>query len=225
MLSQAIGNLLPSAIGVALSPVPVIAVILMLGTPKARSNGTAFALGWVTGLVAVSVIVLIVVGGASNPNSDTATGVNWLDVFLGVLFLAMAARQWRGRPKKGEEATMPTWMASIDGFGSGKSGGLGVLLSGVNPKNLALTLAAAAGIAEAGLSGGQNAVAVAVFVVIGSLSVAGPVLFFLLAPARATQPLATIKEFMSDHNAVIMMVILLVLGLKLLGAGIGGLGR
>jgi hypothetical protein len=225
MLSQAIGNLLPSAIGVALSPVPIIAVILMLGTPKARSTGTAFALGWVTGLVAVSVIVLIVAGGASNPNSDTATGVNWLDVFLGVLFLAMAARQWRGRPKKGEEATMPRWMASIDGFGSGKSAGLGVLLSGVNPKNLALTLAAAAGIAQAGLSGGQNAVAVAVFVVIGSLSVAGPVLFFLLAPARAAAPLATIKEFMSDHNAVIMMVILLVLGLKLLGAGIGGLGR
>ena len=225
MLSQAIGSLLPSAIGVALSPVPIIAVILMLGTPKARSNGTVFALGWVAGLVAVSVIVLSVAGGASNPNSDTATGVNWLDVLLGVLFVAMAARQWRGRPKRGEEATMPKWMASIDGFGAGKAAGLGVLLSGVNPKNLALTLAAAAGIAQAGLSGGQNAVAVAVFVVIGSLSVAGPVLYFLLAPARAAALLATIKEFMSDHNAVIMMVILLVLGLKLLGAGIGGLGR
>jgi hypothetical protein len=31
---------LPSAVGVALSPVPIIAVILMLGTPRARSNGT-----------------------------------------------------------------------------------------------------------------------------------------------------------------------------------------
>src|SRR6202035_1113139 len=86
-------------------------------------------------------------------------------------------------------------------------------------------LAAAAGIAQAGLSGGLNAVAGAVFVVIGSLSVNGPVLYFMLAPARAAAPLASIKEFMSDHNAVIMMVILLVLGLKLLGAGIGGLGR
>ena len=50
VLSQAIGSLLPSAIGVALSPVPIIAVILMLGTPKARSNGTVFALGWVSRL-------------------------------------------------------------------------------------------------------------------------------------------------------------------------------
>ncbi len=50
---QAIGDLLPSAVGVALSPVPIIAVILMLGTPRARTTGSAFALGWVAGLVIV----------------------------------------------------------------------------------------------------------------------------------------------------------------------------
>ncbi len=46
-MGQAIGDLLPAAIGVAISPVPIIAIILMLGTPKARSNGPAFAAGWV----------------------------------------------------------------------------------------------------------------------------------------------------------------------------------
>jgi len=224
VLSQALGGLLPSAIGVALSPVPIIAVILILGTPKARSNGTVFALGWVLGLVVVSTVVLLTLEGASNPNSDTATGVNWFDVFVGGLFLAMAARQWRGRPRKGDEATMPKWMSSIDSFGAGKSGALGVLLSGVNPKNLALTAAASASIAQAGLSTGDNAIAVAVFVVIGSLSVVGPVLYYLVAPERAAASLAGVKEFMSQHNAVIMMVVLLILGLKLLGNGIGGLG-
>jgi len=224
VLSQAIGGLLPSAIGVALSPIPIIAVILILGTPKARSNGAIFALGWVLGLVAVSTIVLLVLGGASKPGSDTATGVKWFDVFIGAVFLIMAARQWRGRPRKGEEATMPKWMASIDRFGAGKSGALGVLLSGVNPKNLALTAAASASIAQAGLTGGQNAITVAVFVVVGSLSVAGPVIYYLVAPVRAGASLAGIKEFMSQHNAVIMMVVLLILGLKLLGSGIGGPG-
>ena len=48
-MGQAIGDLLPAAIGVAISPVPIIAIILMLGTPKARSNGPAFAAGWVLG--------------------------------------------------------------------------------------------------------------------------------------------------------------------------------
>lgn len=223
MLGEAIGDLLPSAVGVALSPVPIIAVILMLGTPKARSNGPAFAVGWVVGLVAVSVIVLVVASGADDPDSGSSTAVNWIKLALGALFFLMAAKQWRGRPKKGEDPAMPKWMQTIDTFTPGKSLGLGAALSGANPKNLALTLAAAASIAQAGLSTGESAIAVAVFVVLGSLTVAGPVLFYVFASAKAAAPLGTIKEFMSDHNAVIMMVVLLVLGAKLLGAGLAGI--
>jgi hypothetical protein len=48
-----IGDLLPSALAVALSPVPIIAVVLALGAPNARTAGPSFALGWITGLVAV----------------------------------------------------------------------------------------------------------------------------------------------------------------------------
>ena len=33
-MGQAIGDLLPSAIGVAISPIPIIAVILILATPE-----------------------------------------------------------------------------------------------------------------------------------------------------------------------------------------------
>ena len=221
-MGQAIGDLLPSAIGVALSPVPIIAVILMLGTPKARSNGPAFAIGWVIGLVAVSVIVLLLAGDADDTDSGASTAVNWIKLLIGVLFLLMAIKQWQGRPKEGQQAEMPKWMDAIDGFTAPKSVGLGILLSGVNPKNLALTLAAAASIAQAGLSGGESAIAVAVFVIIGSLTVAGPVLYYLLVPSSAGL-LGEIKQFMSAHNAVIMFVLLLVLGGKLLGNGIAGL--
>lgn len=224
MLSQAIGDLLPSAIGVALSPVPIIAVILMLGTPRARTNGPAFAVGWVIGLVVVSVIVLAIAGGADDATSTAATGVNWFQVLVGVVFLAMALRQWQARPRPGVEPEMPGWMAMIDSFAPPKAFGLGALLSGVNPKNLALTAAASAAIAQAGTSGSGSAVAVAVFVVIASTTVAGPVLFALAAPDRATAVLGSIKDFLADHNAVIMMVVLLVLGAKLLGQGLGALG-
>ena len=119
---------------------------------------------------------------------------------------------------------MPAWMASIDTFSVGKSLGLGALLSGLNPKNLALTAAAAASISQAGLGGTDSAIAVAVFVIIGSLTVAGPVVFYLVASKRAAGPLASIKDFMSVHNPAIMMILLLVLGVKLLGQGLGALG-
>lgn len=222
MLTQAIGDFLPAAVAVALSPIPIVAVIVMLSTPRARSNGPAFAVGWVAGLTAVSVVVLVVAGGADDPDSATATGVNWVLVGLGVLFLVMAARQWRKRPRKGETPEMPAWMSAVDTFTPVRSLGLGVVLSAVNPKNLALTAAAAASIAQAGLSSGDRAIAVAVFVVIGSITVAGSVLFYFVATDRAVRSLTVVKDFMADHNAVIMMVILVVLGAKLLGDGFAG---
>jgi threonine/homoserine/homoserine lactone efflux protein len=217
-------SVLPAAVGVALSPIPIVAVILMLGTPRARVTGPMFALGWVAGLVAVSVIVLVVFGGADDPNSTSADTTNWLQVGLGVLFFAMALRQWRKRPQPGEQPEFPKWMQAIDRFTGVRALVLGVGLSAINPKNLALTLAASAAIAQAGLSTGDDVLAVAIFVVISSVTVAGAVLLYLFGGSRAEKPLASMREFMARHNAVIMMVILLVLGAKLIGEGWAGLG-
>ena len=79
-----------------------------------------------------------------------------------LLFLVVAARKWSGRPGKGEEPEMPTWMSAIDSFTPRRSLLLGAALSAANPKNLVLTSAAAASIAQAGLSGGQDSIAIAI---------------------------------------------------------------
>ena len=221
-MGQAIGDLLPSAVGVAFSPIPIIAVILMLGTPKARTNGPAFAIGWVLGLIIVSTVIVLLAGDADDSDSGSSTAVDIIKLLFGALFLLLAVKQWKSRPKAGQEAEMPKWMATIDTFTAAKSFGLGALLSSVNPKNLALTFAAAAAIAQAGLSGGESAISIAVFVIIGSITVAGPVLYYLLAPNSAGL-LGEIKQFMSEHNAIIMFVLFIVLGAKLLGGGIAGL--
>ncbi len=36
MLSQAIGDYLPAAVAVALSPIPIVAIVLVLHSPRAR---------------------------------------------------------------------------------------------------------------------------------------------------------------------------------------------
>lgn len=223
MLSQVIGQFLPSAVGVAISPIPIIAVVLMLGTPKARSDGPAFAAGWIIGMLAVSAVVLLLTSSADT-SSSASDGVNWLKVAIGVLFLVLAKKQWNSRPKAGEEPEMPGWMRKVDELEPGKAFTLGAALSGLNPKNLALTAAAAATISQAGLDTADTVAAVLAFVVIASITVVGAVLFYLVAEDKAKAPLATIKEFMSEHNAVIMMVILVILGAKILGEGFGGLG-
>ena len=223
MLTQAIGALLPSAVAVALSPIPIVAVVIVLGTPRARTNGPAFATGWVLGLTLVSVLVVVVLSGAAQAKSTPSDAAYALQAALGLLLLYLAARKWRSRPGPDEEPELPKWLSSVESLTPPRALGLGVALSAANPKNLALTLAAAASIAQSDLGPGDEVLAIAVFVVLGSITVAGAVLIYLVDAERAARPLAAIQQFMLDQNTAIMMVILLVFGAKLLGDGVGGL--
>jgi hypothetical protein len=218
-MGNAIGETLPVAIAVAVSPVPIIAVILMLFTAKARTNSVAFLLGWLLGLIVVGSIVLLA-GDVASDDSGESTVSGVVKLVLGLLFLLLAVRNWRSRPKAGEEPEMPAWMAAIDEFGTGKSGGIGVLLSGLNPKNLALTAAGAATIAAAGLTSGEEISAFVVFVAIASVTVAAPVLVYLILGERVQGGLNSLKEWLIANNNTVMAVLLVVLGAKLLGDAI-----
>ena len=223
-MGPAIGDILPLAVGVAISPVPIIAIVLMLGTPRARSNGLAFALGWLVGLTIVGGALLALArGNSQEDDGGPETWVSIVKLALGVLFVLLAARTWRGRPRAGQEAVMPKWMQAIDTFTTGRSLVFGVLLSGVNPKNLALTIAAATTIAQTGISGGESAGALIVFILIGSLSILTPVFIYFALGTRAAVILDELKDWMAGHNAAIMTVLLLVLGTKVIGDAIGGL--
>jgi threonine/homoserine/homoserine lactone efflux protein len=222
-MSAVLLDLLTPAIGVALSPVPIIAVVLMLATPRARSNGLAFGIGWMVGIALVTTIGLATFSGTGGDAEGVTTLHSVVILLLGVLLLLAAVKQWRGRPGPGEEPNLPAWMATVDAFTAGRSFGMGALLAGVNPKNIALSVAAAATIAGGGLSGAEQAAVVVVFVVLGSITVAGPVAYYLVASERATGPLGRLKGFMGDHNAAIMTVILLIFGVKLLSDGLAGL--
>jgi threonine/homoserine/homoserine lactone efflux protein len=224
-VADAIGQVLSLGVGVSLSPVPIIAVVLMLGTPRARVNGPAFVLGWILGLTIVGVIVLVVAGGAcANDAGEPATWVDWVKLVLGVLLLLVAVRQWRRRPHAGEDAALPKWMQAIDQFTPGRSFGIAAALSGINPKNLLLTTGAAAAIAQAGLDTGEEAVSLAVFILVGTLGPAAPVVIYFALGARATKLLDGLKAWMGANNTAIMAVLCLVIGAKLIGDGISGLG-
>ena len=148
-MGQGISAVLTFAVGVAISPVPIIAVILMLFSARARVNGPVFLLGWVTALVVVSGVVYVVADQSdAATSSSTSDTIAWGKLVLGVLFLLLAARQWRGRPSPGAEPELPKWMAGIDALRPGKALAFGVLLAGVNPKNLILAVAAASGLAQ-----------------------------------------------------------------------------
>ena len=148
-MGQAVGDSLPLAIGVAISPVPIIAIILMLLSKRSGPNSASFLVGWIVG-VAVALSVVVAVAGTStlDTSSGPATGVSWIKVGLGVLLLLVGLRDWRKRPKGEEQPTLPRWLSSMESITPLKAGGLGVLLSAVNPKNLLLLIAGGIAIAQ-----------------------------------------------------------------------------
>ena len=218
-----IGDLLPAAMGIALSPIPIIAVVVVLGTPNAKKTGSLFALGWILGLTAVSVAAVMIFDGAEDEGTATSTAAALLKLAVGALFLFLAWKQWQKRPRGGDEPEMPTWMTSIESTTGSKALVLGAGLSGANPKNFALALVAAASVAETGIDETGTAIALAVFVLLGSVTVAGAVLFHLVAPEQAAPQLARVRRFMVDNATVMTIVILLLLGSSILGDGISAL--
>jgi threonine/homoserine/homoserine lactone efflux protein len=224
-LGQAIGQTLLLAVGVALSPIPIIAVILMLVTPQARVNGPAYVVGYLLGLVLLGTVLLLLAAPAdASDNGEPATWVDVLMLGLGALLLLLALKQWRGRPQADDEPATPKWMGAIESFTPPKAFGAGVALSSVaNPKNLILAVSAVAAIAQTGIEGGEQAIAYALFALLGTVGVAVPVVIFFALGDRAGPILDRLRRWMIDHNAAIMAVLFLVIGAKLVGDAIAGL--
>jgi threonine/homoserine/homoserine lactone efflux protein len=224
-MGSAIGEILAPAIGVALSPLPIVGVILMLLSPNAVKIAPAFVVGWVAAIVIVVGVVMLLVNtdDLSNSDGDPSTTSIIIHLIFGVLLLLLGVQQWRKRPKAGTTPEMPKWMASIDKVSIPVAIGLGALLGGINPKNLIFNLAAASAIVQSGASTGGEIVALVVFVVIASLSVAVPVIWYLADRERAKGALDELKGWLVQNNAVVMCVLFLVLGVSQLGKGISGM--
>ena len=220
-MGQGISEVLPFAIGIAISPIPIVAVILILFSNRAKVNGPAFLAGWVLGLAVVGSVVYFVLDAANAGTDSTVSDtVSWGKVALGVLLLGLARRNWAKRPKPGEPVEMPKWMATVETISPVKAFGLAVVLSVVNPKNLVLVLGAAAGLGQLDLSTGDAVVALVVFVVVASASIIFAVGYDLLGGERARHTLEDLKGWMTEHNNAVMATLFLVFGVVLISKGL-----
>jgi Sap, sulfolipid-1-addressing protein len=218
-MGTVIGEILPLAIGVAMSPIPIIAAILMLFSKRAGSTSTGFLTGWIVGIVVVTAI-FTALAGTLQTGGEPSVAASWIKIGLGALLLLVGIGQWRGRGGKHDN---PKWMAAIDDFTLVKALGLGILLSAVNPKNLIMAAGAGLAIGSAALGLGGDAAAVAVFTVIAASTVASPVLGYLVAAERMRGPLDSLKGWLQDNNATVMATLILVIGAVLVGKGVSGL--
>lgn len=218
-MGDAIGSSLGFAVGIAISPIPVAAVILMLFSQRARSNSLAFLVAWSAGIAVVATIVTNIPGLEADDSGPSTTS-GWVKLVLGALLLVAGIRQWVSRPGPDDEVETPAWMAKIDDLRLLPAFGLGFALSAVNPKNLLLAAAAGASFGALSLTTAETAGAIAVFTVVASLTVAVPVVAFLAAGDRLGPLLDRSKAWLIGNNAAVMAVLFIVFSVSLIGDAI-----
>jgi threonine/homoserine/homoserine lactone efflux protein len=218
-MNQVIGEILPLAVGIAISPIPIITAILMLLSPRAKGTSLGFMIGWLAGIVVAIVLFSLLSSVIPLETGGRSPITAVIKIILGVLLLVLAIKQWLARPTKGDQASLPKWMSTIDSMPAGKALWLGFLLAAVNPKNLLLAISAGVIVGGAGLTVGQLTVVIIIFVLLAGSTVLVPVVGYLIAAARLAGPLENLRQWLVDYNAVIMAVLLLVLGVAMIGKG------
>jgi hypothetical protein len=219
MLLIAIAESLPMAVGVALSPVPIAAVLIMLLTARARTNGPAFLVGWVLGIGAVGLVVFLMPGLETSRGEPTRLA-GFARIVLGTLLVALSVRQWSNRPPADGTVETPDLLRRLDDLGFIKAALAGFVLSGLNVKNLALTAAAAASIDASMLGWAGQTIAFLCFGAIASLTIAVPVVGFFVFRTRAELLFSSWKDWLLRNNMTVMALLLLVFGILILSRGL-----
>ncbi len=218
-----LGALLPLAIAVTISPIPIVAEILLLFTKKPVGNASAYLVGFAVGVAAVLGVLVVVANSVNLTRSGPSKGAAAIQLILGAGLLVAARRRLRRRSPPGQAAPTPKWMDGITGSTPLKSLGLGAVIGAANPKNIAVGVAGAVVISSAGLTAGQAVVAIVVYVVIAALGVATPLVVMVALHDRSRAILDGWKDWLGQNNAVVLAVLFLVFGVILIGKGVAGL--
>ncbi len=224
-MGRALGDILPLAIAAAIRPATIVAVILLLGTPRARTNGLSFTAGYLAATAILATILLLVADltGAVSDSGAPATWVGILTLVIGVLFLALALLVWTSRDTISRHPATEKWMSNLDGLSARQSLGIGAADGIANGKNLLLTMTAAALIAQAGIRPIEQIIAVAVFVAIAGICVLAPLAVYLVAGERAQPVLGRLRVWLVEHTPAIMSTLFLIIGVSLIGDAIDDL--
>lgn len=218
---QALGQLLPIALAIALSTVPIMATVLILLSPNRDRSSLPFLIGWVVGIAAMAGLFTLgaQVFPAPNPrqpNSSALLGSVQIFIGLGLVILAVISwRRGRAHPTEG----IPKWLRRVGSFGPWPSFGLALGLN-VRPKALLLSAAAGLSLRVGSLSPESTLIVLGVFAVLASVTVSAPIVMALTSPERARTWLVASEEWINRNSRTVTNLIIVVIGVVILGNGL-----
>ena len=213
----AIAETLPLSLGVALSPVPVAAALLLLPTGAQRNRAPAFLLGWVLGIVIVGLITVLAPGLETSSGEPTVIS-RWLQLGLGIVLLSLAMRHWFRRSKH-YDPKEPAFFRKLESLDFWHTVVAGTVLMAANPMNLALIVAASNLLDTRQLAPVAQAIALAFFVMGASSFIAVPILAYHLSPERMIKVLVSGRNRLVRNNDAILGALLFMFGAALIANG------
>jgi hypothetical protein len=81
----------------SLSPTTIVVFILLLATTRARVNAAAFLIGWTISLIVVFAFGYVLGGAHSVRQGGGRTGIQIIEIVLGLGLVGLGLRQWRRR--------------------------------------------------------------------------------------------------------------------------------
>lgn len=218
-----VGDLIPFAVGVALSPLPLIAVLLVLGSSSPRAASAFFLVGRYVTVAAVALLAAFAAELLPEQGDTPFVGAV-LRIVLGAVLIGWAVHKtvhWAGG--RDREPELPGWMASIQGTTPPGAARLAIILSAVNVKEVAFGVGAGLTIA-AGRPGPGAAVVVALcYAVLACVGVIAVVVCYLVAADRVGPALERVRGWLVANNKIIIAGVLLVIGAILMGEGLRAL--
>lgn len=222
-MNSVIGAILPTAFGIALSPMVVIATVLSLASHRGKANLAAFIVGWFAGIAAVVIAAALLTSiiPASAPELTWITAGIVVIVLGGVLFL-LAFGELRVRtPRSTSPAdALPEWTGAIADMPPVRAFLTGLYQVVRDPKNLILTIAGGVIIGVSALEIVPVIIVVAVFVLIGLLTVLIVVVANLVAAQKTAGVIDDARAWLVDHGSALVASVLFIVGVTLVGQGI-----
>lgn len=214
----ALGQLIPLALVVALSPLTIIpAIVLVLQSERARTTGLAFLSGWLLGLATTTAVFVQLPRLLDGLNRPAPTWAAWVRIAVGIALVVFGIWRWMTRHRATKQ---PAWLNRLSRMTPVGAAAVGFGLIMVNPKVLVMNAAAGLVIGTAGLGVPGAWLAVAYYTVIAGSSVLVPILTYAIAGQRVDHQLERMKQWMERQHAVLMAGFLAVVGLLLVYTGI-----
>ena len=215
-MGEALSAILAPAVGVLISPFPIVGLILILLSNKARLNSIFYMLGWIIGNAAVFLIAMFAIGARMEAENEPSNFARLVFLVIGLLSILFAIFEFSRRPKKGQVPKTPKWFTRMGSISAPGVGGVGLFLSALNPEDTLFSLSAGAAIGSMDLSVGQEIGAAIIYTAVASCSIIIPTIAFLIAGKRIHKTLGAARVWLIHNNSVIMAVLFLMIGIDVM---------